>query len=209
MHYKTNISNLIKDIELRQNPSIVTVNDFNEEELQKFKESFNAAMNSGQKVIPVEIDSYGGEVYTLMSIIAEFKSSKLPVATIIQGKAMSCGAILASFGTKGYRFMDENATMMIHDISSFAHGKIEELKSDVREVERLQKKVYNLMAQNCGKPDDYFTKLIHDKGRADWFLDAEEALEHGIIDHIGLPTLQINVDVSIDLKYDSINSRSK
>jgi len=209
MHYKTNISNLIKDIELRQNPSILTINDFSEEELLKFKEAFNAAMNSGQKVIPIEIDSYGGDVYALMSMIGEFRSSKLPVATIVQGKAMSCGAILTSFGTKGYRFMDHNATMMIHDISSVTHGKIEEIKSSFHETERLQKKIYSMMARNCGKPDDYFTKIIHDKGRADWFLDAEEALEHGIIDHIGLPVLEISVDVNIELKYDSINSSVK
>lgn len=209
MHYKTNISNLIKEIELRQNPSIITINDFSEEEVHKFKEAFNAAMNSGQKIIPVEIDSYGGDVYALMSIIAEIEGSKLPVATIVQGKAMSCGAILTSFGAKGHRYMDKHATMMIHDISSVAYGKVEQLKADVRETERLQKKIYALMAKNCGKEEDYFIKLIHDKGRADWYLDAEEALEHGIIDHIGLPVLTIDVDVKIELTNDSTNRSSK
>ena len=200
MHYITDISNLIKDIELRQQPVIITVNEFTEESTQKFNELMCHAQNSGQEVIPIEIDSYGGQVYSLMSIISSIKSSKVPVATIVQGKAMSCGAILASFGSEGLRFMDKDATMMIHDVSSFAFGKIEELKSDVREAERLNKKVYTMMARNCGKPDDYFIDLIHDKGHSDWFLDAEEAKQHGLIDHIRVPEMKINVDVSITVQ---------
>lgn len=200
MHYITDISNLIKDIELRQQPVIITVNEFTEESTQKFNELMCHAQNSGQEVIPIEIDSYGGQVYSLMSIISSIKSSKVPVATIVQGKAMSCGAILASFGGEGLRFMDKDATMMIHDVSSFAFGKIEELKSDVREAERLNKKVYTMMARNCGKPDDYFIDLIHDKGHSDWFLDAEEAKQHGLIDHIRVPEMKINVDVSITVQ---------
>jgi ATP-dependent Clp protease, protease subunit len=200
LHYITDISNLIKDIELRQQPVIITVNEFTEESTQKFNELMCHAQNSGQEVIPIEIDSYGGQVYSLMSIISSIKSSKVPVATIVQGKAMSCGAILASFGSEGLRFMDKDATMMIHDVSSFAFGKIEELKSDVREAERLNKKVYTMMARNCGKPDDYFIDLIHDKGHSDWFLDAEEAKQHGLIDHIRVPEMKINVDVSITVQ---------
>jgi ATP-dependent Clp protease protease subunit len=199
MHYKTNISNLVKDIELRQDPVIITVNKFTEETARDFQTAMCAAQNSGQKVVPVEIDSYGGEVYSLLSMISSIKNSSIPVATVIQGKAMSCGAILASFGTKGYRYMDPDATMMIHDISSGAWGKIEDLKSEVREVERLQDKVFKMMSENCDKEPNYFVDLIAAKGRADWFLEAEEAIKHGIVDHCKVPVLEINVDVEIDL----------
>ncbi len=199
MHYITEISNLIKELELRQDPIIITVNEFNDESAKKFQDQMSVAQNSGQKVIPVEIDSFGGEVYSLMSMIAAIKASRIPVATIVQGKAMSCGAVLASFGSDGLRFMDKDATMMIHDVSSFTFGKIEDLKSSTREAERLNNKVYNMVARNCGKADDYFTKLIHDKGRADWFLDAEEAKEHGIINHIRMPEMKISVKVDIDV----------
>ncbi len=200
MHYITNISNLIKDVELRQSPVIVTVNEFTEEAATKFNEAMCLAHNSGQKVIPIEIDSYGGQVYSLMSMISAIKSSSIPVATIVQGKAMSCGAILATFGSEGLKFMSKDATMMIHDVSSFAFGKIEELKSDVRESERLNKKVYEMMARNCGKPENYFLDLIHDKGHSDWFLDAEEAKSHNLIDHIRVPNLKIDVSVDINLE---------
>lgn len=200
MHYYTNVSPLIKEIELKQQPVIITVNEFTEESVKKFNELMCQAQNSGQKVIPIEIDSFGGQVYSLMAMISAIKTSRVPVATIVQGKAMSCGAILASFGSEGLRFMDKDSTMMIHDVSSFAFGKIEELKSDVREAERLNDKVYKMMARNCGKADDYFTKLIHDKGHSDWFLDAEEAKMHGIVDHVRVPEMKINVEVNITVE---------
>ena len=200
MHYYTNISPLVKEIELRQQPVIITVNEFTEESVQKFNEQMCHAQNSGQKVIPIEIDSFGGQVYALMAMISAIKTSRIPVATIVQGKAMSCGAILASFGSEGLRFMDRDSTIMIHDVSSFAFGKIEELKSDVREAERLNKKVYTMMARNCGKADDYFFNLIHDKGHADWYLDAEEAKLHNIVQQLRVPALKGKVTVSIDLE---------
>lgn len=200
MNFLTEISPLIKTLELKQDPIIIVVNEFNEEAATEFSTAMSLAQNTGQKVVPVVIDSYGGQVYSLMSMISSIKSSKIPVATIVQGKAMSCGAILASFGSEGLRFMDKDATMMIHDVSSFAFGKVEELKADARESERLNKKVYTMMARNCEKPDDYFSNLIHDKGHADWFLDAEEAKEHNIIQQIRVPYLKASIKVEIDME---------
>lgn len=199
MNFLTEISPLIKVLELKQEPVIITVNEFTEEAAAEFSEAVSIAQNTGQSVLPVIIDSYGGQAYSLMSMISTIKHSKIPVATIVRGKAMSCGAILASFGSDGLRFMDKDATLMIHDVSSMAFGKIEELKSDIRESERLNEKVFTMMARNCGKEDDYFTKIVHDKGHADWFLDAEEAKSHNIIQHLRVPELKGVVNVSIDL----------
>ena len=178
INFVAEISPLIKDLELRNDPVVITVNEFTEESASEFSTLVSAAQNTGQKIIPVVIDSFGGQAYSLLSMIATIKSSTIPVATIVKGKAMSCGALLASFGEDGLRFMDKDSVLMIHDVSSMAFGKVEELKADARESERLNKKLYTMMARNCGKPDDYFLDLIHDKGHADWFLEAEEAKEH-------------------------------
>ena len=96
--------------------------------------------------------------------------------------------------------MDKDSTMMIHDVASAAFGKVEELKTNAREAGRLNKKLYTMMARNCGKPDDYFTNLIHDKGHADWFLEAEEAKEHNIIQQIRIPQLKAKVIIEIDME---------
>lgn len=200
MNFITEVSPLIKTLELKVQPIIIVVNDFNEESANEFSEAISLAHNTGQKVIPVIIDSYGGEAYSLLSMISCIKSSNIPVATIVKGKAMSCGAILASFGEDGLRFMDKDSVMMIHDVSAAAFGKVEELKTNARESERLNKKLYTMMARNCGKPDDYFLKLIHDKGHADWFLEAEEAKDHNIVQQLRIPQLRGKVSVDIELE---------
>ena len=160
MIWKTEFSSLLKDFELKSQPIIIRVNKFDEKAAQEFNAKMAAAHSTGQKVIPVIIDSYGGQVYSLMSMIGSIRSAELPVATIVEGKAMSCGAVLLSFGEEGMRFADPDATVMIHDVSGGAHGKVEELKADVAEADRLDEKIYTMMARNCGKKDDYFKKKI-------------------------------------------------
>ena len=194
------ISPLIKEVELRKNPVIIRVNKFNEDSAKKFAQEMAQAHNTGQKIIPVVIDSYGGQVYSLMSMISAIKHSEIPVATIVEGKAMSCGAILFSFGAQGYRFMDPDATLMIHDVSSMDMGKVEELKAGAAEADRLNSIVYTMMAQNCGKADDYFMKIVDKKKHADWFLDSKQAKRHGLANHLRVP--KINIEVSVDINFE-------
>ena len=200
MKWTSSVSPLIKEIELRKSPVIIRVNKFDEDAAKKFSDEIALAHNTGQKIIPVVIDSYGGQVYSLMSMISAIKNSEIPVATIVEGKAMSCGAILFSFGEQGYRFMDENATVMIHDVSSMDMGKVEELKAGAKEADRLNTIVYKMMAQNCGKADDYFMKIVDKKKHADWFLDSKEAKKHGMANHIRVPKLKIEISVDIDFE---------
>ena len=200
MKWTSSVSPLIKEVELRKSPVIIRVNKFDEESAKKFSEQMALAHNTGQKVIPVVIDSYGGQVYSLMSMISEIKHAEIPVATIVEGKAMSCGAILFSFGTQGYRFMDPDSTVMVHDVSSMDFGKVEELKAGAFEADRLNEKVYRMMAQNCGKKDDYFLKIVDKKKHADWFLDAAETKKHGLANHLRVPKIRISISVDIDFE---------
>ena len=200
MKWKTQISSLIKEVELRKNPIIIRINKFDEPAVKKFHQEMAQAHNTGQKVIPVVIDSYGGQVYSLMAMISAIKHAELPVATIVEGKAMSCGAILFSFGETGLRFMDPDATLMIHDVSSMEHGKVEEIKASAKETERLNTIVYTMMARNCGKKDDYFLKLVDKKKHADWFLDAQEAKRHKLANQLRVPSLNVEVNVEIEME---------
>jgi ATP-dependent Clp protease, protease subunit len=200
MHWTSSVSPLLKEVELRKNPVVIRVNKFDEESAKKFSDEMAVAHNTGQKVIPIIIDSYGGQVYSLMSMISAIKHAEVPVATIIEGKAMSCGAVLFTFGEQGLRFMDPDATIMIHDVSSMDFGKVEELKAGAQEADRLNGKIYTMMARNCGKKDDYFLKIADRKKHADWFLDATEAKKHGLANKLRVPKLAITIDVRIDLE---------
>ena len=201
MNYIFKKDPMIKDLDLHDNfPVIIRVRSFTEAAAKEFSSLMMRAHNTGQTVIPIIIDSYGGQVYSLMSMISDIKNSRLPVATIVQGKAMSCGAILFSFGQEGMRYMDEDSTVMIHDVSSMGWGKVEEIKADAAEAERLNKKIFHMMAKNCGKNKKYFLDLIHEKGHADWYLDSDECLEHNLTNKVEVPTMNVDVSVSITLE---------
>lgn len=200
MLWKSQLHENIRDIEFRNPPVIIRVNKFNEESAKEFAQKISEAHNTGQKVIPVIIDSYGGEVYSLMSMISSIKSSTIPIATIVEGKAMSCGVILFSCGTKGYRYITEDATLMIHDVSSGEWGKNAEIQAGAKEVNRLNEKIYQILSENSKKSEKWFNKKINKKGRADWYIEAQEAIDLGLADKIGMPKLELKVSLDIDIK---------
>ena len=197
MRVMKNFSPLLKEPKLIDDlPVIIRVRRFDETAAKDFATLMMKAQNTGQPIVPVIIDSYGGQVYSLMSMISDIRHSRIPVATIVQGKAMSCGALLFSFGAEGHRYMDPDATLMIHDVSSMNWGKVEEVKASADETARLNKKVYQMMAQNCGKRKNYFLDIIHEKGHADWFLEGDEAVKHNLANHLHVPELKITTSVN-------------
>ena len=99
-------------------PVIIRVRKFDEVAAKEFSTLMMKAQNSGQPIVPVIIDSYGGQVYSLMSMISDIRHSKIPVATIVQGKAMSCGAILFSFGAEGHRYMAQASPLKLNHLRS-------------------------------------------------------------------------------------------
>ena len=199
MLWKSTVSPMIKELELRHSPVIIRVNKFDEDSAKEFVGKMALAHNTGQPIIPIVIDSYGGQVYSLMAMISAIKQAELPVATIIEGKAMSCGAVLFSFGNEGLRYMDPNATLMIHDVSSGALGKVEELKSSVEEADRLNEKIYTMMARNTGHHDRFFWDKVQEKSRADWFIEGDEALQLNLANHLRLPKLNMKVTVKMEI----------
>jgi ATP-dependent Clp endopeptidase proteolytic subunit ClpP len=184
----------------RVEPVIVRVNKFNEEAAKKFEEDFSKAHQTGQPIVPVVIDSYGGLVYSLLSMLDTVRSSKLPVATIAMGKAMSCGSGLLAFGELGMRYAAPHSTILVHDVSSWNHGKVEEIKSSAKETDRLNRLIFTKMAKHCGHSKKYFLDLIHKKGHADWFMTAKEAKQHGMVDYIKVPAFTISAEVKMVLK---------
>ena len=142
------------------------------------------------KVIPIVISSFGGQVHSLLPMIDIIEACPKPVATIALGKAMSCGAILLAAGTKGYRYSSPNTEVMIHEVSSGAMGKLTEIKHDTEWTDRLNNKLFTLLAKYSNKKDkSFFIKEMKKRGNLDWFLTSQEAKSLGIVDHVSVPKL--------------------
>jgi ATP-dependent protease ClpP protease subunit len=179
------------------------VGEFNEDSAKKFRDSLemaeNVAKEAEQEIIPIVIDSYGGTVYALLSMIDAIKNCSLPVATIVESKAMSCGAYLFAYGAEGHRYIGPRATVMIHPVSSMSYGKIDDIKATTGESDRLNKLVFKELDENCGKEEDYFLNELKERRMADWHLTPEDCVKHGLANHIHLPSL--NVDIEIKIKF--------
>lgn len=186
--------------ELVDEPQVIRVTDFTEDSLESFAKDFNEAQNTGQPVIPIVIDSYGGEVYSLLGMASIIENCSLPVATICASKAMSCGAMLLCMGTEGYRFIDPHATVMMHDVSSMSWGKIEELKAKVKNVDKLNRLIFSKVSKRVGKSASYFLDLIKEQKHVDWFMTAQEAKKHNIVNHLRIPEFEIKIGLDIEFK---------
>lgn len=197
---KYNIDNriLVKNkSELLAQPRSIFVNHFDESSAKKFAEDMHMAEDTGQEIIPIYIDSYGGYCDALTNMFDVINSCSAKIATIAVGKAMSCGALLLSYGTEGYRYMGPNSRIMIHEVASSAFGKVSAIKADAEESMRLNKMLMRIMSNNSGHEDDYFWNIIHEKSHADWYLTAQEAKKHNLINHIKFPRFDVSVDVKV------------
>lgn len=181
-------------------PIVIRVGDITESAAKDFSRQMTEAYNTGQDVIPVVIDSFGGDAYALLSMLSDIESSRLPVATICIGKAMSAGAILLAHGHPGARFIDPNSTIMVHEVSSSNWwSKLSELKADVAEVSRLNCMLFQKMALACGHKDkNYFLKLIEKKHNIDWYMNCFETKKHKIIDQIGVPEFHVTLTSKVE-----------
>lgn len=184
-----------------RNPITVYVHGrITESTAKAFAVDMQRAKDTGQPVIPIVISTYGGSVYALLEMIDTIKSIDVPVATIVTGKAMSAGAVLASCGTEGLRFASPYSTYMIHEITSSASGKIKEIEVDTEETKRLNNLLMQIMATNIGKRPDYFLDMVQKKGHADWYFTPKQAKWHGLANHIKVPDVRININVKMVIR---------
>jgi ATP-dependent Clp endopeptidase proteolytic subunit ClpP len=173
----------------------IVVQDFTDSGAQQFARGINYWRNTPSKIIPVVINSYGGSVYGLMSMIDTMQNCDKIIATIVEGKAMSCGFLLFCLGTEGYRFMSKNATIMCHDISMGTSGKLQDIEIDVEQCKKLSKMAFQCVSKHIGKEGNYIEKLLSAKKNKDWYMSYNEAKKHNFANSCRIPKMDINVSV--------------
>lgn len=167
--------------------NIVWVNSFDEEKSKLFAESiYKASRENKDQPIIVMIDSYGGSVYGIFHMLSALDSVPNPIVTVVEGKAMSAGAILFSHGD--HRFVIKHSRVMLHEMQAGAWGDIKDIRTTAKELERLNDYIMELTARNCGKDPVEFKKLFAGESR-ELYLSAQQAVDFGIADYIGTPVV--------------------
>ena len=130
--------------------------------------------------ISLYINSPGGSITSGMAIMDTMNFIKSDVSTICIGMAASMGAFLLSCGKKGKRYILPNAEVMIHQPLGGVEGQATEIKIVAERILNLKHKLNSILSKNTGKN----IKQIEKDTERDYFLNAKEALEYGIIDKI-------------------------
>jgi len=132
------------------------------------------------KDINIYINSPGGSVTAGMAIYDTMHYIKCDVSTICIGMAASMGAFLLAGGTKGKRFALPNSEVMIHQPLGGAKGQATEIQIAAENILKTKEKLNRMLAANTGKT---YEEICNDTERDHW-LNAQEALDYGIVDQI-------------------------
>jgi ATP-dependent Clp protease protease subunit len=131
-----------------------------------------------RKRILVMIDSPGGSVEVLSSIIGAIKISKTPVWTCCYCTAYSAAADLLTCGHK--RFALPMTSMMFHAGSACYQGSQNDINSAKKFFDGMGKRVTDEVNSRAKFDAKFLKKLKTD----DMYMNEEEALRYGVIDEV-------------------------
>jgi ATP-dependent Clp protease protease subunit len=190
----------------------IIVNSFNEESARQFrKQVMIRNMQDPNMPIVVYIDSYGGYLDSLNSMLETIGQVTNPIITVCIGKAMSCGAVLLAAGD--HRFCGKFSRVMIHQSTGGDYGPVEGLQKNVDECKRVNDTFMSFLAKRCSKSLNELKQIIKDNESRDFYLDAEQSKKFGIVDFVGTPMIKpivmYQVEVSPDKKYQNEEAKPK
>lgn len=144
--------------------------------------------NKDDKGIPVEerkpitimIDSPGGSVECLLAIIKAIDISKTPVKTVCYCTAYSAAADLLASGHKGMRYALPGTEIMMHSGSCAYQGTQSQVDAAKKFYDAMGKRVN----EHVYSKTNIDTKTQNKMKKDDYYMNEEDALKLGIIDHI-------------------------
>jgi ATP-dependent Clp protease protease subunit len=136
-----------------------------------------------KKEISLYINCPGGEIYPGLAIYDTMQQVQAPISTIAVGWTASLGTVLLAAGTKGRRYALPHATIHMHPAGGGARGYAPDVEIQARELLRMQDLLKDLLSRHTGQSVGRITKDFD----RDYFMDAQEAIEYGIVDDVLKP----------------------
>jgi len=131
--------------------------------------------------INIYINSPGGDINSLFAIYDTMQFIKNDIATICLGQAASAAAVLLAAGTKGKRLALPHSRVLLHQpYGQVGYGQVTDLEIAAKEILRMRDLLEEILASHTGQS----LEKIHTDTDRDFVLEAQEALEYGIIDDV-------------------------
>ena len=132
------------------------------------------------KDIQIYFNTPGGSVHAGLGIYDTMQYISSEVATICTGMAASMGAVLLTAGQHGKRSALKHSRIMIHQPMGGASGQASDIEITAREIGKLKKELYDIIALHSGKS---YEQVEKDSDR-DYWMTSTEAKEYGMIDEV-------------------------
>ncbi|MCU1393114.1 MAG: clpP, partial [Ilumatobacteraceae bacterium] len=133
------------------------------------------------KDINIYINSPGGDITALFAIYDTMQFIKNDIATICLGQAASAAAVLLAAGTKGKRLALPHARVLLHQPwGQVGYGQVTDLELAAKEILRMRDLLEGILALHTGQT----VEKIHIDTDRDFVIEAQQAVEYGIIDEV-------------------------
>ena len=164
---------------------VYLIGDIEKDTARTCIERLRELANDGSKPITIYINSAGGNVTDGLAIhdsIRHVVSKGIEVTIIVQGMAYSMGSIVLQAASDGRRFAFPHSWIMIHEPAKWAGWQSTTAAAQhLERLKQMQDQIYRILSSRSGKP---LRQIIKDTKRTDFYLDAQKALDYGLIDAV-------------------------
>jgi ATP-dependent Clp protease protease subunit len=159
---------------------VLVFGEIDHELAQKTCERLIALSQESDAPIRVLVSSPGGHVESGDAIHDMIRFVRAPVTTIGTGWVASAGTHIFLAAPRDRRICLPNTRFMIHQPGGGAGGRASDIAIQAREILRTRDRVARVISRETGQPLD---KVRTDMER-DFWMNAEEAIEYGIVSRI-------------------------
>lgn len=132
--------------------------------------------------ITMFINSPGGSVTQLFSIIDAMDLIKSPIRTVVIGQAASCAAVIAAYGDT--RLITEKSEFMLHEVWQYMVGSYSDFDESFKRMDDKQNKLLSILSSSTGKTVDQLKAIIK---KNDVYYTADQAVAFGLADRVIKP----------------------
>jgi ATP-dependent Clp protease protease subunit len=164
---------------------VYLIGDIEKDNARSTIERLRELANESNRPITLYINSAGGNVtdgLAIHDVVRHLVSRGIDLTIIVQGMAYSMGSIVLQAASDGRRLAFPHSWIMIHEPAKWAGWQSTTAAAQhLERLKQMQDQIYRILSSRSGKP---LRQIIRDTKRTDFYLDAQKALEYGLIDAV-------------------------
>ncbi|HEY7290293.1 MAG TPA: ATP-dependent Clp protease proteolytic subunit [Vicinamibacterales bacterium] len=164
---------------------VYLIGDIEKDTARACIERLRELANDNTRPITLYINSAGGNVTDGLAIhdsVRHLISRGIEITIVVQGMAYSMGSIVLQAASDGRRLAFPHSWIMIHEPAKWAGWQSTSAAAQhLERLKQMQDQIYKILSSRSGKP---LRQIIRDTKRTDFYLDAQSALDYGLIDSV-------------------------